>query len=428
LGKNQVEKGSTVTEWTPYYVLNDEKLQVADDSITTKKLADGSVTADKIADGVLDGIKSDLTDIETLIKIYHGSAPTSWAEVQAIVRSGLASKVFSIGDQLTCNKGDEVLTWDIIGIDCDTPSDENYTHSMTLQLHDCYASLQFDRNEAFYYCETELPAGTYNVTCGVNLGTNCVAGKTYQFTLTKSVPAGGQLVGFERMPDTTTDSWTVHTYASNSLTAEIESATVTEGSGGTSLGTFQIAVQGNLNSLHRLAYGSNNYLESAIRQVINSDKAAGSVWTPETKFDRPPTWATSEAGFLSGVDADFLSVLGKVKKVTARNTVTDGGGSDTSDELIFLLSRSEIYAGLENNINEGSAYPYYANYSDYSAANMGNDTNRIKYRNGVAQYWCLRSPTAINDASHMRYVSTSGALSSGNAYNSYGVAPACCIV
>lgn len=63
----------------------------------------------------------------------------SWADVQQIIREGKAKKVFSIGDQLKCVHGDAgILTWDIIGIDHDTPSDPNFTHSITLQLHDSF--------------------------------------------------------------------------------------------------------------------------------------------------------------------------------------------------------------------------------------------------------------------------------------------------
>ena len=70
--------------------------------------------------------------------------PTSWADVQAIVRAGLAGKVFAVGDQLTCQRGNDTLVWDIIGIDHDTPADPQFTHSLTLQLHDCFqTALQF---------------------------------------------------------------------------------------------------------------------------------------------------------------------------------------------------------------------------------------------------------------------------------------------
>lgn len=59
----------------------------------------------------------------------------SWESVQRIVRMGLASKVFTVGDRLECQRNGQTLVWDIIGIDHELPVDKKYTHSLTLQLH-----------------------------------------------------------------------------------------------------------------------------------------------------------------------------------------------------------------------------------------------------------------------------------------------------
>ena len=77
--------------------------------------------------------------------------PTSWSDAQALVRKGLASKVFAVGDQLTCQKGSTTLVWDIIGFDIDTPADKQFTHSMTLQLHEVFDFVQFNAPAAMYY-------------------------------------------------------------------------------------------------------------------------------------------------------------------------------------------------------------------------------------------------------------------------------------
>lgn len=364
--------------------------------------------------------------LAAILSAQGGSVvPTSFKDVQTLVRSGLANKVFHIGDQLVCNKGDVKLVWDIIGIDHDVPADKQFTHSMTLQLHDCLAGMQYDGTEALFYCETELAAGTYHFTLLSGYDT-AYGGKTYQFTLTQPVPAGGQIM-FPWGYNTQAASTKVSTYASRTATAAIESVSVVEGTEGTSLGTADGNTV-NMNHTHRIRYGSNNWVESAMRQWINSDKAAGSVWTPQTKFDRPPSWSASTAGFLNGIDADFLEVIGETEKVTCRNTVTDGGGSDITTDKFFLLSRREVYAGNEvSNVIEGEPYPYYSDYSDLSAAGTGNDTNRIKYRNGSPQYWWLRTPRS-GHGYYVRGIDTAGNLG-GNAANvSGGVAPACNII
>ena len=365
--------------------------------------------------------------LAAILSAQGGSVvPTSFKDVQTLVRSGLASKVFHIGDQLVCNKGDVKLVWDIIGIDHDVPADKQFTHSMTLQLHDCLASMQYDGTEALFYCETELAAGTYHFTLLSGYDTTYGGGKTYQFTLTQPVPAGGQIM-FPWGYNTQAASTKVSTYASRTATAAIESVSVVEGTEGTSLGTAD-GNTANMNHTHRIRYGSNNWVESAMRQWINSDKAAGSVWTPQTKFDRPPSWVASTAGFLNGIDADFLEVIGETEKVTCRNTVTDGGGSDITTDKFFLLSRREVYAGNEvSGVIEGEPYPYYSDYSDLSVAGTGNDTNRIKYRNGSPQWWWLRTPYSGN-GNYVRLINTAGNLNNHNAHISYGVAPACNIL
>lgn len=329
-------------------------------------------------------------------------------------------------DTVTVHTTATTFLWDVLGIDCDTPADGSYTHALSIGLHDCIDNLQFDAREALFYCEEGLAVGTYNFTVTQHTWVSGDVNKTFQFTLTQAVPAKGQIVLMTTYNVAIAGS-TVKTFASASSATEIETATVTEGSAGTSLGDVNNAVSGNTNCLQRGLVGSSNYAESAIRQYLNSSAAIGSVWTPQTKFDRPPSWKDNVAGFLKGMDEDFLSVIGEVTKKTARNTISDGGGSVSTTERFFLLSRSEVYGGNEVAGGEGAAYPYYANYSDLAAAGTGSDSNRIKYRNGSTQYWWLRSPHA-GTAYYARYVNTTGNVLYYNASNSHGVSPACCIV
>ena len=353
-----------------------------------------------------------------------GLKVTSWSDVQQIVRLGLASKVFAIGDQFISTKGDAQLVWDIIGFDHDTPTDSQFQHSMTIQLHDCYTSAQFDAPEALYYAVEELPAGTYNFTLLSGYDTAYGGGKTYQFTLTKSVPAGGQIM-FPWAYNKQASTVSISTYESATSSTVIESVSVTEGNGGTILGTADGKTE-NMNHSHRIRYGSNRWLHSSIRQWLNSNKAANAWWTPQNVFDRPPSNITT-AGFLVDMDTEFLSAIGKVNKRTALNTVSDGGGYEDTEELMFLLSRSELYGGLENSVNEGNPYPYYSNYSDLSAPGTAEDSNRIKYRGGSAQYWWQRSCYS-GSAAGVRPVTPTGHINTSTAYFSYGVAPACNII
>lgn len=356
--------------------------------------------------------------------------PSSWYQVRQKVRNGTAANVFYITDQLSCQRGDDTLVWDVIGIDHDTPTDPQFTHSMTLQLHNCFqTTMQFDAPEAFYYAENGLEAGTYHFAIDSAYDAPYNDLTSYQFTLAQAVPAGGQLT-FPWTGYVNASTIKVNSYASATSTTPVEQVAVSEGADGTNIGTLTEAgdFANNLNSIDRVRYGSNNYKESAIRQWLNSRAAAGSVWTPQTNFDRPPSWATNTAGFMYGMDADFLAVIGKTHLVVARNTVCDGGGFDEMDDYFFLLSRSEVYGGTEvSGVNEGEPYPYYANYSALSAAGVGADSNRIKYRNNSAQLWFLRTPNS--DASHLvRGVRSMGDIGNAVVRYDFGVAAACCII
>ena len=336
--------------------------------------------------------------------------PQTWAEVQAIVRAGKASTIFKAGDQFACKRGNVILIWDVIGIDHDTPADATYTHSMTLQLHDSWTDIiQFCERQAFYYCASGLSAGTYNFTVGAHTWAASEVNKTYQFTLTSDVPEGGQLV-FKQNYNATLKNASLDVFSSGTSETPIETVTMTEGSGGTSLGTINNStITSTMNTMQRALLGSSNYKDSAVRQWLNSSAAAGAVWTPQSVYDRPPVWASTENGWMNGLDADFLAVIGNTSIKTAKNTLCDGGGYDTTSDKFFLLSRENVYADQENSVNEGGVYAYYQTFSDLSAAGTGNDNNRIKQRNSTDKAWFLRTPL-YNQGYYVRAINATGGL------------------
>jgi hypothetical protein len=286
---------------------------------------------------------------------------------------------------------------------------------MTIEMLDVVPSVQFDGQEAMYYADKILTAGTYTFKC-YNV--------SYQFTTTVDIPAGGVicLTTFSGNVPTTAIS-----YNSRQSTTALETITVTAGSDGTDLGTCDGTT---LNHIDRIRYGSNNYKESAIRQWLNSSAAKGSVWTPQTKWDRPPSWATSLAGFQSLLDPDLVTIAMPVTKKVNRNTVNEGGGYDEVKDKFWLLSERETFGTGSGTALEGDeAYAYYKDFSDYTAANSGADKNRIKYsvtNRSSVQNWWLRSPL-VSFAHYVPYVGVSGAYNSYYAYYSHAAAPACCI-
>ena len=331
----------------------------------------------------------------------------SWAEVQEIVRQGNASKYFKVGDQFIANYNSVPFTWDIIGIDHDKPTDTSKEHSLTLQAHDCIMNCQFDAPEALYYAETELAAGTHIFTLNA---------LQYTFTTTKAVPAGGQIF----VSDWGEGSYIptkIATYAANRATAIETDLDVTA-----TTGTDTLAA---VNNHSRCRYGSNNYMESAIKQFLNSN-ATSFAWTPKTNFDIPPSGAPyTDGGFLKLLDPELVAVLGAVDKQVARNTLTDGGGQDLFSDKVFLLSTKEVYGTNEGVITGEDAYPYYS----VLAGAATNDVleGRIKYLAGSARSWWLRSPFMTHSYTP-RCVSATGNFSGNYASLVSGLVPACCIV
>ena len=174
-----------------------------------------------------------------------------------------------------------------------------------------------------------------------------------------------------------------------------------------------------------------------MRQHLNSAKAAGQVWTPQTNFDRPPSWVTSTAGFMHGLDPEFVKICADVDLLTALNTVCDtsstegsaGTGYETTVDKYFLPSRPEVFGGSDNTSDKGDAWQYYSANSDVpgGSSNPNNDSNRIKVNmSGTPYYWWLRSPY-VGNGSSVRNVNPAGSINGSYALNSHGVAPACVI-
>ena len=331
------------------------------------------------------------------------------------------------GDVVIVHETAAQMPYVVLGIDQDTPTDPQFTHSLTLGAVDIYTEMPFDAAEAFYCAENGLAAGNYYFTIDPSYepSHNTYKNSGYAFTLTQAVPAKGVLT-LTWASNSQASNIKIASYASASSASAIESdIPVSEGTTGTFLGQLTSAGDPaeDLNSIQRARYGNNCYRESSLRQYLNSDKAAGTYWTPQNKWDRPPSWAETADGFLRGVDPDFVSVLGKVNKITNLNNVTDGGGTETSSEKVFLLSSTETYCGE----SDGTAYDYFRNYSDLPSSGTGADTNRVKYLNGTARHWWLRSASS-SSAYYTRLITPAGALNYFSARTAYGIVPVCVIV
>ena len=363
--------------------------------------------------------------------------PKSWADVRKIVRAGKAPELLPLGTYYSVWGDNTSKAIDLIAYDKHFDpalTARGYTHSITLCEHDLSEVVQFDTPEAFLYLEQALPTGTYRFTLPA-YDTSYGGGKTYYFTSTDDVPAGGQLVytwAYQALPTKCA------AYSSSTATTALFNANLAEWTSGespeaTDLGTVKLRMSdpestfGQLNNAKRARYGSNNYYQSGIRQFLNADSAGSTWWQPTNIFDRPYGQRTY-AGKLTQWSDDLKSVIGtpEIEYITC-NDFEFGGIDGTpftlqtpytiATDKIFLLSHTEV--NLSSAPNVGTVLDAYV-----GAGNA--DRIKIRTSNNTAYYWWLRTPYP-SYAIHERIVNSSGALNGHIANYTNGAAAACII-
>lgn len=402
---------------------------------------------------IIEGSKADrmATALELIAAAQAAGIETLDAKaIQQITRAGLASKFFNYGDQISPK-------WnpDGGGTEYDYEQDVVAFHDaenalgetkpgLWLQSHWGLPGIQFDAAEALLYAAQAVAAGTsFHFTTSAAL--NDVPAGTYQFTLAEGLPAGGQATLVKNGT-----AWRVVTYSGSGSTTAIETVDCIAGSGGTDLGDIQ-SVSNTLMQVGKKAselpsgatvvvnhgsctqYGYNRWSQSAIRQWLNSDAAVGAWWSAQNVFDRPPTQLTTLRGFLAGLPSDFLAIVQPVKVVTALNTVTDGGDSETTYDRFFVPSLEQEYIVPQANGVEGAYWPYWKERLGLSnpqaTGSGGTNANHIRYaieNHTSAQTVRLRSANR-GYAGYVWLVATAGYA--GGSYATYASrpAPACVI-
>ena len=166
--------------------------------------------------------------------------------------------------------------------------------------------------------------------------------------------------------------------------------------------------------------GNNRWSVSNIRQWLNSDGAAGKWFTAQHEYDAPPTsgnvssadGAYADApGFLAGFSANVLQHFTDITNITVLHG-TDGGGSETTVDKVFLPSNTEM--GLGNN-SEGR----------HLSVRYPDNNSRIKQWNGSNDIYYTRSPYAVMKPSLVLCVLQNGESSLSNimASSGCGIAP-----
>ena len=177
----------------------------------------------------------------------------------------------------------------------------------------------------------------------------------------------------------------------------------------------------NTNEIRR-DYGNSRYGTSNIRQWLNSDKEANNWWTAQNLVDGTPGTNNADAapsdadflesgpvgyddkeGFLKSFTADELETIIDTTLVVAKNTITEGSGSETVIDKVFLLSLAEIGLGNATATTEGSVFEFFnsgtSRQATASAQCINNTDSSDKPSSDENWYWWLRSPSSGMPAS-----------------------------
>ncbi len=369
--------------------------KIADSAVETSNIQNGAITTDKINDAAVTSAKlsADLNNslsnmqlgIQALADIIRGTVNpvSSWAEVAQLATRGQAVQDVAVGIRITDTFVNKAVS-PAVNYDCDFVI--QHFHEVELQdttkvnavivgmLQTLPFATQFDAKQAFYASPSGgTLAGSYYFTYGSTWGSKIISGTSYSFTTTQDHPEGAQFV-FSGDPYNA-DAATMKVYIYDTLggTTLSEECVITTGvaEGATllcTLSTTQIGENDQQNHLHRCAYGSNRWRDSAVRQFLNSSAAAGEWWTPQNKWDRPPSYA-AYPGFLNMLPAELVATMETIKVVTATSYAADGGSSgsaqtDITYDKVFLPSWEQHYLKVDNNYGasaglEGTAFEYW---------------------------------------------------------------------
>lgn len=354
-----------------------------------------------------------------------------------------------VKSQISVNYNGTTVAFDVLDYDKHDLVDKDTAKTMCVCSHDIisYSTIPFCAPQLMYYTEGGLPAGNYRFTLDhATYGGGTQYDGTYMFTLTQDIPADGGFrhtnIGGSKASYAQGDviGNYITTYGVRPQRAEVEKNVAVKVWDGTTactdLGTFTARSRtyyteddtvngGKRNFTERQVYGSNRWRDSVDRQWLNSTASAGTTgngvsnwWTPQSVFDRAPGGANS-AGFLYGLDPSFVAAMGKVKVITALCDCdkVDGATQDITYDKVWLQSMTEVFGNANNSISEGVRLAYW---------NGSTDADRIKYHNGTARYWWLRSPSPTI-AGGVRLVGSPGVLNYTRAGSEGGVVPAFCI-
>ena len=248
--------------------------------------------------------------------------------------------------------------------------------------------------------------------------------------LLSSLPVGAKVKDTNTKYNGATITWLVggHNHYATNQTALVSECII-------SLKAFDAKEPNNADT-NRKNYGNNRYSVSNIRRWLNS--SATTWYSAQHSTDAPPNntnvWNNyneydAEVGFLTNFSENMRNALVPTTLTVAKNTVTDGGGSETVSDSVFLLSNTEVGLANENSIAEGKLMSLFSTASNRIAKPTSQAVSNSEYTDStlnassVWRYW-LRTPSAPSSC-HAHIVYSDGSFDNYLAYyGHYGVRPA----
>lgn len=170
------------------------------------------------------------------------------------------------------------------------------------------------------------------------------------------------------------------------------------------------------------SYGNARWGESNIRQWLNSNKEAGSWFTPVSDTDTAPDYASTLDGFMYDLPSEFIDIVAKAKVTTALSSYFNYG-QEVTEDYFWLPSYTEM-SGNSNNVKEGVQMTKYV-----GTANAA----KVKYNaSNTAVQWWMRSPSVSVSGiapSYVRLITSGGSVNGSQLanYTTMWVVPACII-
>lgn len=308
-------------------------------------------------------------------------------------------------------------------------------HAQLFSVFPVLTSVQFCTGQKLHIFSSGLAAGTYKFTLSKgSYGGSTGADGSYVFTIAQAIPAGGSLRldgwGYWKSAYSIAafiNDTSVKTYdASGTQIESVKPVAFNSQSIDADLGVYSArpdqytsAELAYKNSMEAQGGGSNEYIGCAIDQWLNSKAAAGN-WFEPRKFDLKPNF-TNVAGFLHGLDDEFVECVRKANVLVKGETVFNNRDAETIKRKFYLLSEKEIGFSVYGDEGE-KMIDYYKEFGN--ATNDAVAWRIIKTQGGSAQYVWTRS--AIRGSAHIVYaVYPTGACYNFNANSRHAVVPAC---